>query len=140
MIDLALQEAVDAALRGDAQLAALMGGRVRLYTSAAPAGAPFPHLVHGDDQIIPQVQSCGSAFECYAPVHIWTRDDEAGPEANKALAKQIGPRVRDLLSALTIPGFRVVESRCETARYFTDQDGLTAHGLIEQRYWVEPSA
>lgn len=141
MIDEAFDAAQEQALRNSADLGAAMGGRARLYGLAAPNDAPFPHVIYGENQILPDGDDCREAYEIYSTVFVWGRDDANGPEASMAQAKRIGGRVRVLLDGpLAIPGFRTVEHRVESTRYMPDADGLSALGVVEHRYWVEASA
>lgn len=141
MIDEAFDAAQEAILRGSAALAEVMGGRARLYGLSAPNDAPFPHVIYGENQILPDGDDCREAYEIYSTLYVWARDDERGPAATMAQAKRIGGAVRQLLDvALSIPGFRTVEHRVETTRYMPDADGLSAQAVIEHRYWVEASA
>ncbi|HAL06351.1 MAG TPA: hypothetical protein DCP26_03205 [Brevundimonas sp.] len=141
MIDEAFDATQEQLLRDSRALADAMGGRVQLYGLSAPNDAPFPHIIHGESQILPDGDDCREAYEIYSTLYVWTRDDEQGPAVTKAQAKRIGGLVRSLLDiALPIPGFRTVEHRVESARYMPDADGLSALGVIEHRYWVEASA
>ena len=141
MIDEAFDATQERLLRDSQALADDMGGRVQLYGLSAPNDAPFPHIIHGESQILPDGDDCREAYEIYSTLYVWTRDDTNGPAATMAQAKRIGGLVRTLLDiALPIPGFRTVEHRVESTRYMPDGDGLSALGVIEHRYWVEASA
>lgn len=140
MIDIALRDAEERVLRENLSLRGEMG-TVRLYPLAAPLKAKFPYIVFGDDQILDQGLPCGAAYEVYASVRIWARDDEAGPTATASQARRLGGYVREALNVrLPINGYRVVDHRVESTRYMTDPDGLSALALVEFRYWVEATA
>ena len=141
MIETALNDALEAAMRGSADLAQAMGGKVRLYPLSAPNDAPFPHIIYGENQILDWGDDCTAGHEIYAPLKVWTQDNEGGPVATLAQAGAIGGLVRALLNTrLAIAGHRVIDHRVETNRYMADGDGLSALGLVELRYWVEASA
>lgn len=136
---LALQNAVESALRGSVALADAMEGRVRLYTLSAPTDAPFPYLVIGEDQIVDDETECSASSEAFTTVHVWSRvkDDVS---ASRAQAKTIAGIVRAVLNtALPLAGFVVTDWRFETARHLTDPDQRTAHSVVEHRYLIDPA-
>lgn len=141
MIEDALDAALEGTLRGGAGLATVMGGKARLYQLSAPNNAPFPHIIYGENQILPWGDDCGSGHEIYATLKVWAQDNDGGPAATMSQAKRIGGILREMLNVrLEISGFRVVDHRVESNRYMADSDGLSALGLVELRYWVEASA
>lgn len=136
---LALQEAVDTALRGSSALAQAMGGRVRLYPLAPPADAPFPYLTIGEDQIIGDETECSDSSEAYTTIHVWARVDN-DVSASRAQAKRIGAAVRAAINRhLNVIGFEVVECEFQTARHLTDPDLRTAHTVVEHRLLLDPA-
>lgn len=136
---LALQNAVEAALRGSTALAQAMGGKVRLYPLAAPADAPFPYLTIGEDQIIGDETECSASSEAYTTTHVWARVDGDVSES-RAQAKRIGAVVRSTISRrLNVVGFEVTECEFRTARHLTDPDRRTAHTVIEHRLLLDPA-
>jgi|GEM_PF-1064872 len=140
MIDEALDNAQEEILRSSADLTDAMGGKTRLYPLSAPGDAPFPHIIHGENQILDWSDRCSEGYEIYATFRIWTQDNDQGRKATLAQAERIGAVVRRLMNdAIAIVGFRVVDHRLETNRYMPDGDGLSALGLVEVRYWVEAS-
>lgn len=138
---LALQNAVEAALRASPVLAEAMGGRVRLYTLSADDNAPFPYIVIGEDQIIGDETECAASSEAFTTVHVWAQagDDEVVSVA-RVQAKAIAALVRTTLNvALPMAGFVTTEWRFETARHLTDPDQRTAHSVVEHRYLIDPA-
>lgn len=136
---LALQTAVEAALRGSADLAQAMEGRVRLYPLAPPNDAPFPYLTIGEDQIIGDETECSASSEAYTTIHVWTRLDGDVSES-RAQAKRIGAVVRAVINRrLSVAGFDVVECEFRSARHLTDPDRRTAHTVIEHRLLLDPA-
>lgn len=135
---LALQDAVEAALRGDAQLVAAAGAPFRLFTVSAPVGTPKPYLVIGDDQVVPDGLSEPSD-EYFTRVHVWTLSD-AGVEASRREAKTLAGHVRRILDTdLTIPGFDTSDWGFEFSEHLTDKDGLTCHSVVDHRFHLDPA-
>lgn len=137
---LALQNAVEAALRGSDALAGAMGlQKVRLYTLSAPTDAPFPYLVIGEDQIVDDETECAASSEAFTTVHVWSRVED-DVSASRAQAKAIAGLVRTILNAaLPLVGFVTTEWRFETVRHLTDPDQRTAHSVVEHRYLIDPA-
>lgn len=135
---LALQKAVDAALRASTALAQAMDGRVRLYPLAPPENAPFPYITIGEDQIIGDETECLDSSEAYTTIHVWARI-ENDVSASRDQAKRIGAIVRSAINRnLNIAGFEVVECEFRTAQHLTDPDRRTAHTIIEHRLLIDP--
>lgn len=136
---LALQNTVEAVLRGSTELATAMGGTVRLYTLAPPVNPPFPHLVIGEDQIVDDETECAASSEATTTVHVWSRVDE-DVSASRAQAKAIAGLVRTLLNQkLPVPGFNIAEWRFAAASHRTDPDKRTAHSVVEHRFLIDPA-
>lgn len=136
---LALQNAMEAALRASPALAEAMGGRVRLYTLSAGDNAPFPYIVIGEDQIVGDETECAASSEAFTTVHVWSRVED-DVSASRAQAKAIAALVRATLNApLPLVGFVTTEWRFETARHLTDPDQRTAHSVVEHRYLIDPA-
>lgn len=135
---LAMQDAVEAALRGDAAVKAAFAGVTRLYTLSAPVDAPFPHLIIGEDQVVGDDTECGPASDITVSVHVYARG--ADPAGGRREAKTIAGAVRAALSkALTLDGHVVIDWTYETTRHLTDPDGLTAHSVVELTYLTAPA-
>lgn len=137
---LAIQNAMETALRASAALKTAMGlANVRLYKVTAPAAAPFPYLIIGQDQIIDDSTECAESSEVYTTVHVYTRDD-ADPEASRDQAKSIAGVVRTIIKALSgVTGFVVVLSEFESTRHLTDPDGKTCHAVVTHRLLLDPA-
>ncbi|WP_295708035.1 DUF3168 domain-containing protein [uncultured Brevundimonas sp.] len=137
---LALQNAIEAALRSSADLVAAMGlAQVRLYTLSPPDDAPFPYIVIGEDQIVDDETECAASSEAFTTVHVWSRVED-DVSASRAQAKAIAALVRATLNApLPLVGFVTTEWRFETARHLTDPDQRTAHSVVEHRYLIDPA-
>lgn len=135
----ALQNSVEAALRGSMALKSAMGlATVRLYTMSAPVGALFPHLTIGDDEVLDDSTECLESSEAYTSVHVWTRVD-SDVSASRAQAKAIAGVIRPLLKSLSsVAGFTVTEADFESARHIKDPDGLTGHSIVTHRFLLDP--
>ncbi|MGE0828942.1 MAG: DUF3168 domain-containing protein [Hyphomonadaceae bacterium] len=94
----------------------------------------MPYVTIGDDDIIDDSNACFAASEAFVTVHVWSG------AVGKMEAKAIGGAVRDALSVeLAIDGFICTEAEFRDARYFTDPDGVTTHGVLSFRYLIDPT-
>ena len=136
---LALQNAVEAALRASPVLAEAMGGRVRLYTLSPDDNAPFPYIVIGEDQVVGDETECAASSEAFTTVHVWSRVED-DVSASRAQAKAIAGLVRSTINeALTVGGFVVSACRFQQSRHLTDPDRRTAHSIVEHRLLLDPA-
>jgi hypothetical protein len=117
-----------------AQYQALAAAQLRAYDTP-PADAEFPYFGIGDEQNVDDGSACGAAWEVFADVHVWSRPTSGSRSEVKTLMQQAEP----LLTALTLPGFRVVVQHLQTARSMTDPDGITKHGVMTFRYLIDPA-
>lgn len=135
----AIQNAIDAALRTAVAVKSEFGGTTRLYTLSAPVGALFPYILIGEDQIIGDDIECGAASEVAVTIHVFARSDT--PAASRLKAKAIAAAVRTALTAkLTLTGHVMIDWTFETTRHLTDPDGLTAHSVLSLSYETAPFA
>nr|WP_313635215.1 DUF3168 domain-containing protein [Brevundimonas diminuta] len=137
---LALQDAVEQALRADADLLTAMGlAKVRLYSLAGPVDAPYPFVVIGEDQVVDDATECAESSEVYTTVHVWSRV-ENDVSASRRQAKAMAAAVRRALRLIdAVDGFDVVLAEFETTRHLTDPDGRTAHSVISHRFLLDPA-
>lgn len=135
----ALQNAMEVALRASAALKAAMGlSTVRLYTMSAPTGASFPYVVIGEDQILDDSTECLESSEAITTVHVWSRVD-GDVAASRTQAKAMAGAVRSELKALSgVSGFVVTLADFEASRHLTDPDGLTSHAVVNHRFLLDP--
>ena len=137
---LAVQDAIEQALRTDATLLAVMQlPQVRLYTMSAPVNAPYPFVVIGEDQVIADGTECADSSEVIATVHAWSRveDDVA---TSRRQAKAMAGAIRAALNAMTaVADFDLVLCEFEDTRHLTDSDGLTAHAVVSHRFLLDPA-
>lgn len=141
---LALQNALEAALRGSPEvLAAMELTKVRLYTLTAPVGAPFPYLVIGEDQVIDDSTECAESSEVITTTRVFTRVDGSIAKT-RAQAKRIAGVVRSVLKGIGdvpgfVEGFDVVLADFEATRHLTERDGLTCQSIVEHRFLLDPA-
>lgn len=79
--------------------------------------------------------------EIIVDVHVWSRQDDDGAGGGPRARAQSGLIRKALARSIALPagcGFRVVLGERQSARHFTESDGLTAHGIGSFRYLVEP--
>lgn len=142
----ALQRAVFATLRqSDAMATAFGDERPRVYdeipqpdpneTEAAyRKRVKFPLVTIGEDDIADDSTTCEKAYDATVTVHVWSR------ATGKVEAKRIGGAVEATLDAvLEIDAFICTVNEFRSARYFTDPDGETTHGVLEFRYLIDPA-
>lgn len=133
---LALQAAIVAALKGSADLTALLAERIY---DRVPEAARFPYMSYGEDQVAEADADGGTCliegFEVFVTLHVWSR------AVGRAEAKRIGGAVRATLHnrALPVSGFALHEFEHISTDYFTDPDGLTTHGVCQFRALIDPA-
>lgn len=129
---LALQKALVARLKADADVAALVNGRI--YDSV-PANATKPYLSFGPFQVLPERGDCLDGAEVVITLDGWA----AGPDS--VTVKRVGAAVAAALDeaaiALEAPQ-RLVEMLVEPISYLRDPDGITGHAVITVRAMCEP--
>jgi hypothetical protein len=132
VIGSALQKAIYAALAGNSP--AIAGGRVY---DRVPAGATFPYITIGNDQVLDDGDSCGDGWEVFADVHLWSRPASGSKAEVKDLAAQVEGAINTM--SLAVAGFNVLISSFESLRFERDPDGVTEHGILTMRYILQPA-
>ena len=137
---LAVHDAQKTALRDAPAIINLFpDGKTRLYTMSAPVDAPYPHIVLGEVQTIGDDAECVGGSEGNSTIHIYAR--EATIEASRLKAMAIAGAVRATLNAeLALDGHQMIDWSFETTRHLSDPDLLTAHSVVSQNYYTEPTA
>lgn len=135
--DLALQSAMQIALKADVTLQALIGFTpVRLFVDVG-ANPIFPYVALGQSQDVPDLAECIDGWEIFATFHVFSRTPGYGE------AKQIGAAIDAVLHnaelTLSAGAYRCLLIERDTARYFLDQDNQTKHGVLDFRALVEPT-
>ena len=130
----ALQQAVYAALIGDAGLLALLGGE-RVY-DAVPTRAEFPYVTFAQGAERDWSTGSEEGAEHILTLHVWSRG------AGRKEAVEIMGQVRSVLhdAALALSGFRLVNLRHELSDARRDADGETWHGMVRLRAVTEPES
>lgn len=101
-----------------------------------PEGAPtenFPYVVIGDDTLIPFDNDTDIGVEATLTIHVWSK------YRGRIEVKDIQGEIYDLLnrSSLSISGFKVVDILFEFSETFTEEDGVTRHGVQRFRMTVQ---
>ena len=137
---LAVQDAIEAALRASPDvLAAFDATVVRIFSMAPPLGAAFPHLLIGDDQVIGDDTECASSSEVAVNVHIYAREDT--PADSRRKAKILAAAVKTALNGpLTLTGHVCDDWMYDDTQHLTDPDLLTAHSIVRLTYWTTATA
>ncbi len=135
----AMQAAIASALNSSSALATAMGGTARIFDSVSQ-GAVYPYVRIGEDQTIGASHGCGDSYEFIATAHIFARQIES--LGARPLAKRIGGAVVGALTSddLEPSGFIVSDFELVSTRYYFEDDGLTAHGVVSVRYLVDPAS
>jgi hypothetical protein len=127
---LALQAALFAALRSDAALAALTGGRIH---DAAPQDTGFPHLALADLASVDASDSAGAGAEHFATFLVWSR---AG--GRRETLEILGAMSACLDgAALPLAGHHLVSLAVERTETRREPDGRTFRGLMQLRAVTE---
>ena len=127
-----LQQAVFAALSGDAALQTLIGNPARVYDHV-PQDSPFPYVVVGEATTRPFDTKTEDGMEQTLTIHSWSR------YRGFSETKQIMGAIVDALDqqALSVTGHELVLLRFEFSDSFLDEDGLTRHGVQRIRALTE---
>ncbi|MBD9372112.1 DUF3168 domain-containing protein [Rhizobium sp. ARZ01] len=134
-----LQKMVFAALKADASVSSLIGGRVydRIPTGTnGKVTATFPHVGFGPYDFVSDDADCITAGEHTLQIDIWSR------AVGRGEAKQITDAVRRALHGYEadMGVYRLVEMRTDFARVIGDPDGLTSHGIVTVTAVIEEPA
>ncbi|WP_295215290.1 DUF3168 domain-containing protein [uncultured Brevundimonas sp.] len=129
----ALQKAVLAALKGDAAVQALLGGRVFDFAAlGAPEDAAFPHLVIGRCESRP-VAADGGGVEQRLTLTGVSRF--AGSEEAKAVAAAVRACLHE--AVLEADGVRTATLRATFADVFRTGDGRRTYAVVRLRAVTE---
>jgi len=127
---IAFQKLVYDALRADAELAGLIGGRIY---DRVPDKLRFPYVSFGAHDFVLDDADCILAGTHTLQVDVWSR------AVGKVDAKTITDAVRRLLNGYEadMGDFGLVEMRVELAQVLADPDGLTSHGIVQVTAMIE---
>jgi hypothetical protein len=133
---LAIQAAIVAALKNAAAVTAIADERVY---DKVPAGAQFPYVHYGEDQVqaddYDSDDCLSKGFEVFVTLHVWSRAN------GKVECKRLGAAVHQAIdnADLTVNGFTVFAFEHQSTNYLTDPDGLTTHGVCQFRVLLDPA-
>lgn len=127
-----VQQALFAALSGDAALLALLGGS-RIYDDV-PQGSPFPYLTFGQSVARDWSTGTDAGNEHVITLHVWSQ------AKGRKEVHEIMDAARSVLheQPLALAGHRLVNLRHEFSEARRDPDGETYHGLVRFRAVTEP--
>ncbi len=128
-----LVSAVTAALLADADLVALVVGRVY---GAAPVGSvpAMPYVNIASYQSLDDGASCTDESEAFIDIDVWVRD------GGRLLAGRVMSAVRTALHLAPLDlgvSQRLVEITYRDGRLFADPDGRTTHAVLTFRALTE---
>lgn len=135
-VSTALQKLLYDALRGDAGLSAMIGGRVYDHIPADGQGnvtAAYPHVAFGAYDFVPDDADCIVSGDHTLQIDIWSR------AVGKVEAKQITDAVRRRLHGYEadMGAYGLVDMRVVLAQVVGDPDGLTSHGIVQVTASIE---
>jgi hypothetical protein len=119
-----LQQAVYAALTGNAELMAAISG---VYDHV-PADTAFPYVTIGETTVTDWSSKTFDGQVHDVTLHIWSRT--RGRKETKEIMALLYDTLND--TALDVAGQELVDIRFDFAQTLLDADGLTFHGI--QRY------
>ncbi len=120
-----LQQAVFAALNGDAALAARIIG----VFDQVPSGTAFPYVVIGDSKSEDWSSATFTGQEHRFTVEVWSQD------SGRMEVKEIMGLIHDVLhdAPLALTGHQLVNLRLLTAEDALEADGITYRGTLKFR-------
>jgi hypothetical protein len=132
-----LQVAIVARLKADANVAALVSGRIYDYVprdaATGKVTATFPYVSFGPEQDIPEQYDCIDASEIVMQLDGWSRDP--GFREVKRIANAVKSALQD--APLPINDNALVYLEYDGRRVFRDPDGVTSQAAITFRIGVE---
>jgi len=130
--DVALQDAVVAALLADADVAAFVGDRV--YDNV-PTGATYPYVSLGPSQAVSDDAECITGEENFLQLDIWTQEGGSKRGA-KVICVAVKKALHNASLALAVP-VALVLVEVEDMRVIGDPDEKVAHGIVSLKAITE---
>lgn len=130
----AMHKAIRDALVASNDLKTAMGGTWNVYDSV-PAEPTYPFVRIGEDQPLGNDNGCFEGWEYFHTLHLFARP--APPLGAMPTAKGMAGPIKAALVALegtTQTGIRIDEVEWEGGRFYTEADGITAHGVLTCRF------
>lgn len=124
----AVQQAIYAALTGNAALQALLGNPARIYDHV-PDTPVYPYVTLGETFAGDFDTKSFDGMDQDVVLHVWSR------YRGKKEAKQILGAIHDVLNKqpLSVTGQNFVLCQFTFGQVFDDPDGLTRHGVARYR-------
>jgi hypothetical protein len=122
--ELELQGAINARLRADGPLLALVGARVY---DQPPSPVTYPYVTIGEAQTLRDDATCISGGRIYLTLHAWST--VVGFPEVKRIADTVTESLH--MAPLTLATNRLISIMHRQTRTFRDADGLTSHAVIE---------
>lgn len=136
-IELALQAAYVARLKGATAVSALVSAKV--YDRAPQEGALWPHIEIGEMQVIEDGANCQDvAAEVFTTMHVYSQ--APGRTEGRKIAAAIRSALIGWTPDLTSRGLACVEHNWTQSRDLSEQDGKITHIVITLRALVENRA
>lgn len=129
-----LQKAIVGVLRADGAVAAFTGTRVY---DRVPPSPTFPYISYGSDQVLQDdpgdPAECGLGYEVFITLDVWSR------AVGQPEMKRVAGAVRAALHGedFDLDEHRLVSLEHSDTRYLDDPDGLTHHGVLIFRAFVD---
>lgn len=128
-----LRAAIEAKLRADQALAALIGDRI---FDRVPSKPDYPLVTIGNMQVIPESADGVDAAETAVTIHVWDQFKQADK------SRRVGAAV---VNALHEEELQTVEGGAqsvllESANYLRDPDGVTNHAVLTFSILTDASA
>jgi hypothetical protein len=133
-IEIALQRAYVARLKGHAPVAAIVG--TRIYDGVPQDGAQWPHIEIGAIQVIEDGHACqDEAAEVFTTLHGWS--DAVGRVEARMLAAAIRSAFTDWSPDLSAHGLACIDHKWTESRDVVEADGKITHLIFTLRALVE---
>lgn len=127
---LELQGAIVAVLKNTAAVQSLIG--TRIY-DPVPAGATFPYVSIGPDDLISDDADCITGFEITVQIDAWSR--QPGFKEVKQVSDAVREALHNYAFSLSVNASVLFEHRI--TRNLRDPDGLTTHAAMTFTGFVE---
>ncbi|MEQ8292488.1 MAG: DUF3168 domain-containing protein [Roseovarius sp.] len=128
-----LQDLIEATLRADAAVGAIVGNRV--YDTAPPVERrTFPDITFGPSDYVPENLECLTAGEETFQLDCWTHD-HGRLRSCRVLVKAVKAALHD--AELVLATNALIRMQVEFVRVFRDPDGITGHGVVQVTTAVE---
>jgi len=134
-----VNDKVLASLRADPALQTLFAGDVRAWDNAPNAG-PYPHIVLGELQGIPEVADGYRGDDVVLTLHVWDQPDPPSLGKRRCIAIADAAEACLLDLEITVPFHRLVEASPEGSLHINDapNGGLIKHSIVNIRWLTEP--